>query len=181
MDADTLEGTEPLPAEVREKDDSIQEHVANAAAVVPLDESESAIVEAAGSEADTIVNYDYVGSASNTGQAEEWLLDLGATCGVTYDKNHMTERKPSDWKITIGNGDKIETLGQGRVTSTDEHGRTVKLTDVYYAPSFKKHILSMRKLLDDDWSFCIADKTEFVFTDPVTMVLECWIPTRFNS
>ncbi len=30
------------------------------------------------------------------------------------------------------------------------------------------HIVSMRKLTDNDWSFCIADKTEFVFTDPVT-------------
>ena len=26
----------------------------------------------------------------------------------------------------------------------------------------------MRKLIDDDWSFRIADKTEFVFTGPVT-------------
>ena len=26
----------------------------------------------------------------------------------------------------------------------------------------------MRKLIENDWSFCIADKTEFVFTDPVT-------------
>lgn len=26
----------------------------------------------------------------------------------------------------------------------------------------------MRKLIDDDWSFCVADKTAFIFTDPVT-------------
>jgi hypothetical protein len=123
---------------------------ANATSDVPL--------EATGSEADTIVNNDYVGSASTTGQAEEWLLDSGATCGVTYDKSHMTDLKPSDRKITIGNGDKIETLGQGPVL-TDEHGQMVKLTDVYYAPSFTKHIVSMRKRIDDDWSFCIADKT----------------------
>jgi hypothetical protein len=168
VDAYTPEDTELLPADVREKDDSIHEHVANAASDVPLDESESIIVEAAGSEADTIVNSDYVGSASTTGQAEEWLLDPGATCGVTYDKNHMTDLKPSDQKITIGNRDKIETLGQGTVTLTDKHGQMVNLTDVYYAQSFTKHIVSMRKLIDDDWSFCIADKTEFVFTDPVT-------------
>ncbi|KAI2489964.1 PIF1-like helicase [Fragilaria crotonensis] len=26
----------------------------------------------------------------------------------------------------------------------------------------------MRKLIDDDWSFSVADKTAFIFTDPVT-------------
>jgi hypothetical protein len=71
VDTDTPEDTEPLSADVREKDDSIHEHVANAASDVPLNKSESTIVEAAGSKADTIVKNDYVGSASTTGQAEE--------------------------------------------------------------------------------------------------------------
>ena len=76
--------------------------------------------------------------------------------------------KPSDRKITFGNGDKIETLRQWTATMTDKHGQTVKLTDVYYAPSFTKHIVSMWTLIDDDWSFCVADKTEYVLTDPAT-------------
>jgi hypothetical protein len=38
----------------------------------------------------------------------------------------MTDLKPSDWKITIGNGDKIEMLGQGTVTLTDKHGQMAK-------------------------------------------------------
>ncbi len=130
VDADTPEDTEPLPADVREKDDSIHEHVANAASDIPLDKPESAIVEAAGSKANTIVNYDYVGSASTTGQAEEGLLYTGATCSVTYDNYHMTDLKPSDWKITIGKDDKIETWRQGSVTLTDKHGQTVNLMDV---------------------------------------------------
>jgi hypothetical protein len=130
VDADNPEDTEPLPTDVCEKDDSIHEHVANAASDIPLDESESAIVEAEGSKANTIVNHDYVGWASTTGQAEEWLLDSGATSSVTYDNYHMTDLKPSDWKITIGKGDKIETLRQGSVTLTDRHGQTVKLMDV---------------------------------------------------
>jgi hypothetical protein len=44
----------------------------------------------------------------------------------------------------------------------------VKLMDAYYAPSFTKHIVSMRKLINNDWSFCITDKTEFAFAAPVT-------------
>ncbi len=80
----------------------------------------------------------------------------------------MTDLKPSNREITIGNGDKVATLGQGTIKLTDNHGQTVKLTDVYYAQKFTKHIVSMWKLIHDDWSFCVADKTEFIFTDPVT-------------
>ena len=54
-------------------------------------------------EADTME--EYVGSASKVGLSEEWLLDLGATCGVTYNNLHMTDMKPSDREITIGNGE----------------------------------------------------------------------------
>jgi hypothetical protein len=111
---------------------------------------------------------EYVGSVSKVGQSEEWLLDSGATCGVTYDNAHMTDMKPSDRKITIGNGDKVATQGQGTVMLTDKLGQTIKLTDVYYAPTFTKHIASMRKLIDDNWAFHVADKTEFVFMDPAT-------------
>ncbi|KAI2492015.1 PIF1-like helicase [Fragilaria crotonensis] len=115
-----------------------------------------------------VLSNDYVCAASPVGLTEEWLLDSGATCGVTYDNKLMTNLTPSNREITIGNGDKVATLGQGTVSLTDSHGQTIKLTDVYYAPAFTKHIVSMRKLIDDDWSFSVADKTAFIFTDPVT-------------
>ncbi|KAI2509178.1 hypothetical protein MHU86_5188 [Fragilaria crotonensis] len=81
----------------------------------------------------------------------------------------MTDLKLSTRLITIGNGDKVATESQGTVTSlTNDNGQKIKLTDVYYAPSFTKHsIVIMVKLIQDDWSFCVADKTEFVFTDPI--------------
>ena len=82
-------------------------------------------------EAETTGNY--VGAVSKVGQSEEWLLDLGATCGVTYDKTYMTDMKPSDRKITIRNGDKVATQGQGTVMLMDKLRQTIKLTNVYYA------------------------------------------------
>ena len=102
LDADTPEDTEALQDELSEEDSSVEEHVAATVSDVPLDESESTITETADDKADTIVNYDYIGSASTAGLAEEWLLDSGAACGVTCDKNYMTDMKPSDRKITIG-------------------------------------------------------------------------------
>ena len=99
-------------------------------------------------EADTTTEA-YVSSASKVGHSEEWLLDSGATCGYTYDNSYMTDMKPSDREITIGNGDKVATQGQGTVMLTDKLGQTIKLTDVYYASTFTKHIVSMRKLIDD--------------------------------
>ena len=92
---------------------------------------------------------EYVGSVSKVGHSEKWLLDSVATCGVTYDNTHMTDMKPSDREITIGNGDKVATQGQDTVMLTNKLGQTIQLTDVYYAPTFTKHIVSMRKLIDD--------------------------------
>ena len=59
---------------------------------------------------------EYVGSVCNkVGQSVEWLLNSGATCGVTFDKTHMVDMKPSDREITIRNGDKVAAQVQGTV------------------------------------------------------------------
>ncbi|KAI2511743.1 hypothetical protein MHU86_2637 [Fragilaria crotonensis] len=113
------------------------------------------------------ITEEFVGSVGVDGQ-EKWLLDSGATCGVTYDKSNMTEMRASDKMITIGNGAQVATLGQGTVSLMDAVGNLVTLTDVYYAPKFTKHIVSLRKLIDDDWKLDNADKAEFVLTDPNT-------------
>ena len=113
---------------------------------------------------------EYVGAAIRD-TSESWLLDSGATCGVTHSKLGMTNLKNSDRKITIGNGDQVQALGQGTVTLHDPNGKSVILDDVYYAPTFSKHIVSLRKLLDDDWKLANADKSEFVLTNPSDCVI----------
>ena len=67
----------------------------------------------------------------------------GATLEVIYDNTLMTDMRPSNRKIEIGNGDMIETLGQGTVTLMDNDGKLVSFTDVCYAPAFtKQHVVS---------------------------------------
>ena len=111
---------------------------------------------------------EFAGTSALNG-TEEWLLDSGATCGVTYDKSKMSNMRSSDKRITIGNGAQVATLGQGTVHLIDNRGNRVTLHDVYYAPKFTKHIVSLRKMIDDDWTLNVADKTEFVLADPVTV------------
>ena len=89
---------------------------------------------------------------------KEWLLDLGATCGVTYKRNGVTNMKTSDCHITIRKGNQIPTLGQRTVTLRSECGTTINVPDVYYAPDFAKNILSLQTLLDNDWTFSGATK-----------------------
>ena len=91
-------------------------------------------------------------------QEESWLLDSGATCGVTHDDTWMTKMRKSGRQITIGNGDQIPTLGQGTVTLRSNCGTVMKIRDVYYAPEFAKNILSLRTLKDDDWILSGATK-----------------------
>jgi hypothetical protein len=134
--------------------------------MVELEELQYAVAEDKSESVNVItIAEEFVGSVGVDGQ-ESWLLDSGVTCGVTYDKSNMTNMRASDKKITIGNGDQIATLGQGTVTLVDALGSLVTLTDVYYAPKFTKHIVSLRKLIDDDWKLDTADKNEFVLTDP---------------
>ena len=41
---------------------------------------------------------------------ESWLLDSGASCGVTHDCSCMFDTKPSDKLIVVGNGCKVPTV-----------------------------------------------------------------------
>ena len=114
--------------------------------MVELEELPSAVAEEQLESVNvTAITEEFVGSVGVDGH-ESWLLDSGATCGVTYDKSNMLDMRASDKQITIGNGAKIATLGQGTVTLIDSLGNLVTLTDVYYAPKFTKHIVSLRKL-----------------------------------
>ena len=117
---------------------------------------------------------EFVGSAG-TDETEEWLLDSGATSGVTYDNSLMTDMRPSNRKIEIGNGDMIETLGQGTVTLMDNEGKLVTFTDVYYAPAFTKHIVSFRQLIETNWSLNKVTREEFVWDAPMSTA-----PVRFK-
>ncbi|KAI2504715.1 hypothetical protein MHU86_9732 [Fragilaria crotonensis] len=122
----------------------------------------------------SLITEEFVGTSSALNGIEEWLLDSGATCGVTYDKSKMSNMRASDKMITIGNGAQVATLGQGTVHLVDNRGNQVTLHDVYYAPKFTKHIVSLRKLIDDDWTLNVADKTEFVLVDPATASTMCF-------
>ena len=123
------------------------------------------------------VTRDFVGTAdaSCANGIEEWLLDSGATSGVTYDNSHMTDMRPSNRKIEIGNGDMIETFGQGTVTLLDSNGKLVYFTDVYYAPEFTKHIISFRQLIEKNWSLTSVSSDEFVWDAPMSTE-----PVRFK-
>jgi hypothetical protein len=108
---------------------------------------------------------EFVGTSTLNG-IEELLLDSGATCGVTYDNSKMSNMRASDKMITIGNGAQVATLGQGTVHLIDNLGKQVTLHDVYYAPKFTKHIVSLRKLIDDDWTLNVAAQNGICLSGP---------------
>jgi hypothetical protein len=77
----------------------------------------------------------------------------------------MSDMRPSTRKIIVGNGTQVDTIGQGTVTIIDKNAKKVRFTDVYYAPDFTKNIVSFRKLLDNEWTISVADKSAFIFND----------------
>jgi hypothetical protein len=83
----------------------------------------------------SIIGEELAGTLIHNG-IDEWLLDSGATCGVTYNNSKMSNMRASDKMITIGNGAQVATLQQGTVYLVDNRGNQVTLHDVYYAPKF---------------------------------------------
>ena len=111
--------------------------------------------------------------------SEAWLLVSGATCGVTFDNSLMTDIRTSTQKITIANGGKIDTMSQGTITLQGSTGTKMTMSDVYYAPKFTQNIVSLRKLIDDDWKLTTADKSKFVLKVPDSEDSVCF--TRDNN
>ena len=100
----------------------------------------------------------------NPGQ-EEWLIDSGASCHVTYNKSLIIPLDDeSSRTITVGNGNAVQVKLVGDLFLKCENS-SIKLTEVNYAPNFTKNVLSLRKFIDGG---CIVDKMDRVSMTIIT-------------
>jgi len=107
-------------------------------------------------ESDEWINY----AGSKTEEVEEFLIDSGATCHVTYKDQGLQNRSPSKSMVYMGDETKaaIEATGDLslKVCNTDV---MLNLNPVHYVPRFKKHI-------------------SFLFLDCVRMGMKSQLQTR---
>jgi hypothetical protein len=96
-------------------------------------------------------------------ELEYWLADTGSSCHVTADGRGLTNFESAYHPgIKVGNGTEALVYGKGSVELIDaKSGKQIRLTDVLYAPAFKKNIISVQKLMADRDVEFIGDQNTF--------------------
>lgn len=88
--------------------------------------------------------------AISTGGDADWIIDSGATCHVTCDRNSFITMNAANNDLTVANGEKIRVEGKGtcHIDFINAAGKvsSAKIDDVLYAPTIKGNLLSVKKL-----------------------------------
>jgi Reverse transcriptase (RNA-dependent DNA polymerase)/Zinc knuckle len=100
-----------------------------------------------------------------------WLMDSGATCHVTNNKNFLVKAVHVKRKVTIGDGKEVKATMVGNVHLTDEKGNEIKLTNVYYIEGFVKNLLSVRRFMDSGSVVIRIDNLVFKIESPTGEIL----------
>lgn len=85
-----------------------------------------------------------------------WIIDSGATCHVASNKNLFESIQDTKTDLAAANGQKIKVEGKGtcviNVMNDSGQAITVRARDVLFAPQLDGNLLSVRKLLDADFT-----------------------------
>jgi hypothetical protein len=81
---------------------------------------------------------------------ESWLIDSGATVHVTTSEAGMADVEHADAAIIVGNGKRIRAMKKGSLLLQTNDGKCIKLNEVLVAPDFKKQIISLPRLLQEN-------------------------------
>jgi hypothetical protein len=87
--------------------------------------------------------------------AEEWIVDSGATCHMCRDKKLFIDLHPlgKETNVSVGDGHKLNVAGQGAVLMSmnlpDGKTRKCRLKDVLYVPSLSYNLMSVSKAAEN--------------------------------
>nr|CCA17572.1 putative polyprotein [Albugo laibachii Nc14] len=75
----------------------------------------------------------------------DWLLDSGASCHMSYDKAEFTSMRDLERpvKISIANGTTVEAMRTGSIAVSLSNGKNVTIHDVLYVPYLDRRLLSI--------------------------------------
>lgn len=102
-------------------------------------------------------------TASKRIVAGQWIIDSGATCHVASNRDFFQSIISSSSDLTAANGEKIDVKGKGTcaIEVLNGSGRAITVTakDVLYAPGIDGNLLSVRKLLDANFTVNFNGRT----------------------
>lgn len=92
---------------------------------------------------------------------QEYLLDSGAQCHVTYDPEYLEVRSLENTKIKVGNNSTCDINVSGQLNlKIDNNGgiKIITLDRVYLVHSFSKRVISIPRLVDMGYHFVFKKK-----------------------
>ncbi|XP_050876061.1 uncharacterized protein LOC127079729 [Lathyrus oleraceus] len=98
-------------------------------------------------------------SESNGGYLVDWwYMDIGFSNNLTGNKKWIIDfdsRKRT--KIIYVDDKYLNTEGMGNLKVRVKHGKTVLIKDVWYVPSMKSNLMSVRQLIEKGFSITMKD------------------------
>ncbi|KAI3815032.1 hypothetical protein L1987_14684 [Smallanthus sonchifolius] len=100
-----------------------------------------------------------------------WAMDSGATTHMTNQPGNFTSyfNTGNHRNIIVGNGTTVPVVGQGNQTLPPPFP-PLKLTNVLYAPNLIHNLLSVRRLITDNWVSVTFDPFGFSVKDLKTRI-----------
>ncbi|CAN0391720.1 unnamed protein product [Laminaria digitata] len=77
------------------------------------------------------------------GISEKWIADSGASFHMTHSADFLSDVRPCDDKVGIGDNHLIDVVGYGTLTAVFPGDLTVKLLDVTYVPDIAFNLFSL--------------------------------------
>ena len=85
-------------------------------------------------------------------EEEEWLVDSGATAHLTNTEKYLFNKVKDRSVIVVGTGKETKTIARGDIMIRHSGtGKLIKLKDVLLVLSFKQNIISIPKLLKNNF------------------------------
>jgi len=86
-----------------------------------------------------------------------WVIDSGASINITYQLNSLSNTAPHKEQISFANGDKMYSKFIGDYTGFINNIK-ITLNNVLYVPNFKRNIISISKLTEQNYKFIFNNK-----------------------
>ncbi|KAI3455055.1 hypothetical protein Pfo_011718 [Paulownia fortunei] len=101
-----------------------------------------------------------------------FYADSGATAHMSNQEGNLKSLKPyfGNNSIFVGNGQALSITHSGKALLNTSHGK-ILLNNVLVVPKIKKNLLSVNKLVDDNFYTITFDSNKFVIKDQKNQIL----------
>ena len=112
---------------------------------------------------DIRLSYVVMSEINLVGNPKEWLVDIGATCHVCYDKKMFSTYKECGEQLFMGNSSIARAASIGKVILKMTSGKELTLNTVLHVPEIRKNLITGSLMLKNGFKL-VFESDKFVIT-----------------